>query len=165
MVLELGSGTGYVTTKLLANSKARYAILIDVEPNAAYSSWMTLKINNLDDKADVVQCDGASCIRSHVVNIVYFNPPYLPVCDEIPEAIAWNGGEGGLEVWIKFFEDAFNVCRDRCFIIFVFSTLQKIDDIFNKVSVCKHMEIINCESFFYEMLCGAVVECPSRSRS
>lgn len=158
VALEIGCGTGYVTAKLLSNNDLAYAILIDVDPKAVYSTWETMKINKVDGKADVVQCDGASCVRSRAVNLVYFNPPYLPVCDEISDAIAWNGGEDGLEIWAKFFKDSLNICKNSCVIAFVFSTLQRVEEIIEHVLKYEYVEIFDCEQFFYEMLCGAVVK-------
>lgn len=159
IAVEIGSGSGYITARLLSENKISYAIMIDLDPYAVYSSWNTLKINNIDDKADLVQCDGASCIRSSIVELVYFNPPYLPVCDDIPGAVAWNGGKDGLEVWEKFFIESLRICRNRCSIVYVFSTLQNMKKMFRYIASCKHIELMICEPFFYETICGVMVEC------
>lgn len=156
---EIGSGSGYVTAYLLSEGRISYAIMVDIDPHAVYSSWDTLKANNIDDKADVVQCDSLSCIRSNTVELVYFNPPYLPVCDDIPDAVAWNGGRDGLEVWEKFFVESLRVCKNDCPIVYVFSTLQNLKKMFRYITPCKRIELMTCESFFYEILCGVVVEC------
>ncbi|MEM1644541.1 MAG: methyltransferase [Ignisphaera sp.] len=156
---EIGSGSGYITAYFLSEGRISYAIMVDIDPYAVYSSWDTLKANNIDDKADVIQCDSLSCIRSNTVEMVYFNPPYLPVCDDIPDAIAWNGGRDGLEVWEKFFAESLRVCKNGCSIIYVFSTLQNLKKMFTYILPCKRIELVTCESFFYETICGVVVEC------
>jgi HemK-related putative methylase len=158
VLLEIGSGTGYVSAKLMFKYDIGYAILIDIDPKAVYSSWKTVKMNEIDWKVDVIQCDGASCIRREVVDLVYFNPPYLPICDDIPEAIAWNGGENGLEVWSRFFRDSLSVCKKGCTIVFIMSTLQKVDELLKYILNYEYVEVLNCEHFFYEMICGIVVK-------
>lgn len=157
--LEIGSGTGYITVRLAKLRMFSYAIMSDIDSNAVYSSWATAKANNVDDIVDVVQCDSATCIRGNSVDIIYFNPPYLPTCDDVDGAIAWNGGAFGLELWNRFFTDAVRICNDDCFIVAVFSSLQDLEKLFNTLSRCKHVEIFSCQSFFYETLCGAVLKC------
>lgn len=157
--VELGSGTGYVTAGLIKAKKIPYAIMIDIDSYAVYSSWATAKENSIDMLVDVVQCDGATCIRSNSINIVYFNPPYLPVCDDFDDAIAWNGGSDGLEVWNKFFSESCRICANGCVIAFVFSSLQDLEKMFKNISICSTIEIFLCQSFFYETVCGMVVKC------
>lgn len=156
--LEIGSGSGYVTLNLcrLICNNSRYMIMIDVEQYAVYSSWLSIKRNNMDVYVDVAQCDAASCIRSNSIDVIYFNPPYLPVCDDFPEAIAWNGGEQGVEVWSKFFENSLKICKNQCIIIFVFSSLQNIEKIIHQISSLD-TEINQCQNFFYESICTIVV--------
>lgn len=157
--IELGSGTGIVSAYLAKLRKISYAIMIDMDSKAVYSSWATAKANNVDPWVDVVQCDGATCIRSGVVDISYFNPPYLPVCDDIPDAVTWSGGRDGLEVWNSFFLESLRVCRSNCWIIFVFSSLQNLEKMLNQISSCEYVEILDCKAFFYEIICGMVVKC------
>jgi len=157
--LELGSGSGYVSAQLVLLGAVLYSIMVDIDADAVYSSWATAKENSIDQRVDVVQCDGASCIRSNAVDLVYFNPPYLPVCDDMPGAIAWNGGGDGLEVWTKFFEESLRVCREICAIVFVLSSLQNVRKMLEHLSRCRSVELLNCEAFFYEMLCGVFTQC------
>lgn len=159
IALELGSGTGFVSTYLAKLGRISYAIMIDIDSKAVYSSWATAKANNIDAWVDVIQCDAATCIRSKVVDISYFNPPYLPVCDDLPDAVTWSGGEDGLGVWGSFFSESLRVCRSNCWIVFVFSSLQDLKKMFNQISSCKHIEILECKAFFYEVICGTVVKC------
>lgn len=159
IALELGSGTGFVSAYLAKLGKISYAIMIDVDPKAVYSSWATAKANDVGISVDVVQCDSATCIRSGAVDISYFNPPYLPVCDDVPEAVAWNGGDDGLDVWRTFFLESLRVCRNNCWIVFVFSSLQNTEKMFSHISSCKYIEIHECKAFFYEIICGMVVKC------
>lgn len=162
LLLELGSGTGYITAGLVKEFEpgSAYAVMIDVDPRATYASWLTSRVNEVDAFVDVVQCDGSTCIRSRSVDLVYFNPPYLPVCDDLPEAISWSGGEDGLRVWLKFFFGATRVCKSGCKIVYVMSTLQDLAKMFKYLSSCSSIEIFECQSFFYETICGVVVECP-----
>ncbi|MEM1541776.1 MAG: methyltransferase [Ignisphaera sp.] len=162
VLLEIGSGTGYISIRLcmsIYSNPTKYVIAIDIDPYAIYSSWLSTKINGMDMYIDVVQCDSASCIRSNSIDIVYFNPPYLPVCDDIPEAIAWNGGKNGTEIWREFFNNSLRMCRDRCRIVFLFSSLQNLEEVLEHIQICEYIELHQCQSFFYETLCSMVVEC------
>lgn len=163
IVVELGSGSGYVTVSLLKMfpPKSFYAIMVDLDPRAVYSSWSTARANNVDMVVDVVQCDAATCLRRGVADFVYFNPPYLPVCDGDTHSIAWDGGEDGLEVWNKFFEGSIYICKEVCRIVFILSSLQNLDKMFRKVfQSCSRIEVVECQFFFFEAICGVVVECP-----
>lgn len=56
---------------------------------------------------DFVLADAASCFREGSFDLVAFNPPYLP-SDRIDD-IAVDGGEEGLEVALRFLDEAIRV--------------------------------------------------------
>jgi len=161
-LVELGSGTGYVTLSILLKLRPYlYTILIDLSPCATLCTWINLKRYSVDCCTDVVQCDSASCLRSSASRFIFFNPPYIPegnIHDLSDLAVC--GGLNGTEVWRLFYDNAIRVCKRPCYILFVFSSLQKLETIFRIVlNTCNSLEVHDCYYFFFESICGAVVRC------
>ena len=96
-VLEIGSGTGYVSLLLAKKfSQAEYFCL-DINPSAV----ITTKKNALMNKLPliVLASDLFSSLKlSRLFDIILFNSPYLPISEEGLLSKAWSGGEGGLEI-------------------------------------------------------------------
>ena len=105
--LEIGSGSGAVTSSLFASARLAVPALflcVDVNPRAAATTRATCAHNGVRPfdvvRADLVQplCDR---LRGRV-DVLVFNPPYVPTPpDEVgTERIeaAWAGGERGREV-------------------------------------------------------------------
>lgn len=160
--MEIGSGSGYVSIYLLSSIKHYlYGILTDILPCAVYASWKSVKRNGLDMYIDVVQCNSVECFRNSFTSIVFFNPPYLPVEEFNHIGISWSGGNEGIEVWEKFFNDAIHIClKNACRIIFIFSSTQNVMKLLDKtLNICNDVEIYECNKFFYETICSAIVRC------
>lgn len=101
--LEIGTGTGVLITYLakLLGHGVYYAT--DINPHAAHLARQTLLQNKI--VGDVVLTDLVSglCDRLHqMVDVVIFNPPYVPTPPEEMKgdgiSRAWAGGERGREV-------------------------------------------------------------------
>ncbi|KAG8465630.1 hypothetical protein KFE25_002937 [Diacronema lutheri] len=105
--LELGSGSGAVTSSLWASLQLRTPALflcIDINPRAAATTRATCALNGVRP-ADVVRADlvhpFAERLRGQV-DVLVCNPPYVPTP---PEEVgtqrieaAWAGGTHGREV-------------------------------------------------------------------
>ena len=70
--------------------------------------------------ANYVIADGASCLRDGVFDLVAFNPPYIPT--EGIEDIAVDGGEGGIEVAVRFLKEALRVVKTSGRIVMLVSS-------------------------------------------
>lgn len=162
ILVEIGSGTGYVSLAILSKLRhSLYTILIDLSPCATLCTWINLKRYSVDCCADVVQCDSASCLRSSASRFISFNPPYIPEEDirDLSD-LAVCGGQNGTEVWRLFYDNAIRVCKRPCYILFVFSSLQKLETIFRTIlNTCNSLEVHDCYYFFFESICGAVARC------
>ncbi len=159
-LIEIGTGTGYVALNAL-KYMPYYTILTDISPCAVVASWLSAKRNSLDWCIDVVQCESASCLRSSIAELVFFNPPYLPE-EKVHDFydLALCGGSNGIEVWQSFYDDALRVCRKPCFVVFVFSSLQNLESMFSHVlDTCSSIEILDCQYFFFESVCTAIARC------
>ena len=116
-ILEVGSGSGYVTafTKNLLKSKGKNSIhfTTDINFNSCLKTLETCKKNNLnvltirDNFALHFKCE---------FDIIIFNPPYVETSDEeLENAInkrsieaSWAGGEDGVIIIYNFLNFFYN---------------------------------------------------------
>ncbi len=99
--LEVGVGSGFVLRELAKSF--RRVVGTDVSLLAAKrTADLLTKSGSLN--WDIVCCDAASPFRSSVLDLVVFNPPYLP-SKEVADA-AVDGGQRGIEVALHIFSDA-----------------------------------------------------------
>eukprot|EP00966_Prymnesium_polylepis_P083579 1935916-Prymnesium_polylepis.1 len=104
--LELGSGSGAVITHLGSLLPPHSAALLasDVNPTAAATTRATGAANSL--QIEVGLMDLLSALRPGTIDVLVFNPPYVPTStEELREAegtrdisAAWAGGVRGREV-------------------------------------------------------------------
>lgn len=103
LCVEIGSGSGCVITHLgsLLPSKSTALIATDVNPAAAVATRATAAANS--QQVDVCLMDLLSALRPGLVDVLVFNPPYVPTSkEEVEEAMqardiraAWAGGDDG----------------------------------------------------------------------
>jgi release factor glutamine methyltransferase len=88
IVVEIGTGSGIVTT-FMHNSIVPQGIFLttDLNPHACRSSIATSKKNGGALFLDSLQADLTSCIRPKLIDILVFNPPYVPA-EGVPEVPA-----------------------------------------------------------------------------
>lgn len=88
VVCELGPGSGIITTFMLqhgipSKNKSIYFAL-DINPWALEATHATAKLNACQDKfLDTVQSDLTSSLRNKEIDVLVFNPPYVPA-DNVP---------------------------------------------------------------------------------
>ena len=109
--LEIGSGSGYVITSLtlilqrLHPNQAHLLLATDINPAAAAATHSTLQSHSLSPHVDIIITDLVSTLvprLNHAIDLLLFNPPYVPTPDEEVErggiAAAWAGGYKGRKV-------------------------------------------------------------------
>ncbi|KAI5970416.1 MTQ2 [Candida margitis] len=114
VITEIGTGSGIVTTFILQNIvHDGIYISTDVNPNACKSVLETVQYNcpTAAHLVDSTQMDLTSAIRQHTIDLLVFNPPYVPASEvpEIPASdedatwldLALLGGEDGMIVTWK----------------------------------------------------------------
>ena len=99
--LEIGFGSGAV----LASLSGRFSLSVGTDVMPLDQARESAR----GRAAGVILADRASCFRPGAFDLVAFNPPYLP--SEGFQDRAVDGGEGGVEVSIKFFDDALRVLK------------------------------------------------------
>lgn len=115
VICEIGSGSGVVSTFLKANVFPQGLFFAtDLNPNACETIVATVEANCNQQKfntLDALQMSLTLGIRKNSIDILVFNPPYVPaeIVPEVPETkddytwldLALLGGEDGMEVtWI-----------------------------------------------------------------
>lgn len=118
IVCELGPGSGIVTTFMMQNeipTNANESIYLasDVNPWALETTCETVKRNNCEKTfLEVLQSDLATNIRRNEIDLLVFNPPYVPAenVPDLPEEgenpdkwldLALLGGPEGMDITCK----------------------------------------------------------------
>ncbi|KAI5966191.1 MTQ2 [Candida pseudojiufengensis] len=126
IITEIGTGSGIITTFLIQNilQDAIY-ITTDINPTACVSAKATL-LHNCKKKAHLVdstQMDLTSSIRNKTIDVLVFNPPYVPA-SEVPNLptndtdnkwldLALLGGEDGMIITWKVLNNLENILSDE----------------------------------------------------
>ena len=108
LCVELGPGSGTLLTYLsqhLAPASPTVFLGVDINASAARATVRTAAANGAGARLEAVQMDLLSGIAAHkrgTVDILLFNPPYVPTPSEEVGGTgieaAWAGGEDGREV-------------------------------------------------------------------
>ncbi|AJV02784.1 BCN_G0010380.mRNA.1.CDS.1 [Saccharomyces cerevisiae] len=117
IVCEIGSGSGIVTTFLMQNKiipqENSIHLAVDINPWALEATLDTAKLNSCKSSfLEVIQADLNSSIRNNQVDVLIFNPPYVPAecVPDVPgsreEADQWLdlallGGKDGMAITDK----------------------------------------------------------------
>lgn len=105
LCVEIGSGSGYVICSLALALKdlgvVPHCIATDINPAATQATATTLRQHSVPN-ADVLQCNLLDALLPRLagkVDVLVFNPPYVPTPQEEVErggiAAAWAGGHRG----------------------------------------------------------------------
>lgn len=146
LVTEIGTGSGIVTTFLGKNvlPKAIF-ITTDINPHACKAVIETMDCNKENPRdiclLDSTQMNLTSGIRPHAVDILVFNPPYVPA-SEIPEIptqdedpiwldLALVGGQDGMVVTWKVLDNLEQVLSDHGIAYILFCARNKPDLVAN----------------------------------
>jgi release factor glutamine methyltransferase len=143
-VLEVGVGSGFVSSRLIGKCKS--VIGTDISPFAVKEA----KSKGLE----VVRTDIARGLRKKF-SLILFNPPYLQLedfekCgDWIEKAI--DGGKYGIEIILKFLEQVGEVMDDESRIILILSSTNS-PHIMEKPESEFLIEVIGRKKMFFEEL-------------
>ncbi|QHS72350.1 S-adenosylmethionine-dependent methyltransferase [Saccharomyces paradoxus] len=120
IVCEIGSGSGIVTTFLMQNKiipqENSIHLAVDINPWALEATLDTAKLNSCKNNfLEVIQTDLNSSIRNNQVDVLIFNPPYVPAesVPDVPESreeadqwldLALLGGKDGMAITDKLLQ-------------------------------------------------------------
>mmetsp|Transcript_20059 Transcript_20059/g.64973 ORF Transcript_20059/g.64973 Transcript_20059/m.64973 type:complete len:225 (-) Transcript_20059:20-694(-) len=116
-VVEVGPGSGVVSAYVAAllAAQAPRVVCVDVNPRACALSARTAAANGA--RVDVVRGDLATCLARGSVDVLVFNPPYVPTPRaEVGGAgieASWAGGDRGREVLDRLLPDVTRALSPR----------------------------------------------------
>jgi len=169
MVIEIGSGSGYVIIELLKKYPLIKGIATDLSFTACKETLNQAYKNNVDSRLQVVCTSFDLALKSFNSNdILYlFNPPYLPEDKSIDEKFSLNerlayvGGVKGWETGFKMVEIALK--KRNAPILIIYSSLSgPLEKYLEKCfSAGFHAKIIKAIRFEFEELVSILITPPN----
>lgn len=122
-ILEIGTGSGFVSAVLLANLKDIYLLATEINPQAARCA----KAN----RVEVIHTDLFKGIKSEKpekrFDLILFNPPYLPTSkdEKVPGWLnyAFDGGISGRETLNRFLDQVKDYLKPEGQILVLISSI------------------------------------------
>lgn len=76
-ILEIGTGNGIIPVLLLAKNKVSKIKTIEIQEEVAELARRNVKINNLEDKIEVINMDIKDIKEGNTYDYIISNPPYM----------------------------------------------------------------------------------------
>ena len=147
-VLEIGVGSGYLTTRLMKNYK--FVVGTDLSLKAIKDVKSRIRSYDFNDKVDLICCNGATVFQENVFNLAVFNPPYLPSEGFIDTAV--DGGEGGIKIVGEWLNQTSKIIIEGGVIIFIISSLSDYRRLFKEIKPKLNVELVRRKKLFFEEL-------------
>lgn len=78
-VLDIGTGNGIIPVLLVMKDKAEAITGIDIQEESANLARRNIKLNNLEDKIEIVTGDVKNFSKGNTFDVIISNPPYMSV--------------------------------------------------------------------------------------
>lgn len=132
-ILEVGAGSGFVSTILLGNLKGIRLLATEINPYAARCAR--------ENGVEVIRTDLFRGIKSKkpetLFDLILFNPPYLPTSEEekVPGWLnyAFDGGISGRETLDRFLDEVGNYLKPNGKILVLISSITGLEAIMDKM--------------------------------
>jgi release factor glutamine methyltransferase len=132
-ILEVGTGSGFVSALLVANVKDIRLIATEINPHAARCA----KANGVE----VIRTDLFRGIKPRnpedLFDLIVFNPPYLPTSEEekVPGWLnyAFDGGVSGRETLDRFLDEVRNYLSPEGEILVLISSITGLETVEKKM--------------------------------
>lgn len=146
-ILEVGCGTGLIS--ILCRKMDHPVEAVDINPAAVECTLANAKRNGIELWAHV--SDLFSSVTGKFDTVI-FNPPYLPVEEEVPGFEQWAGGPDGFKVVRRFLTDLprFMDKGGKCYI--VLSDLADIDLFMSESRDFSFRTVASTKLFFERLL-------------
>lgn len=148
LVLEVGTGSGYVAERVAEETGAR-VLGSDVNPHACEQAR--------ERGVETVRADLLDPFRDGSFDAVLFNPPYLPTDPDVERddwmAVALSGGEDGRAVVEPFLAEVGRVLADGGVVYLLVSSLAGVDAVVESAAAEGFSAVaLRDESFPFETL-------------
>ncbi|MGC8506443.1 MAG: HemK2/MTQ2 family protein methyltransferase [Thermoplasmata archaeon] len=144
--LEIGSGTGIISIYCALSGSMVDAV--DINPLAVKCTSGNAKRN--DVRITARQSDLFGSVSGEYDTIV-FNPPYLPVTDQMDGSEQWNGGIDGFQVTRRFLSELPKFLTEEGKAFMILSDLTDIGKLMNEFNNLMFIEI-GKETFDFESI-------------
>lgn len=148
LVLEVGTGSGYIAEHVAEETGAR-VVASDLNPHACRAAR--------DRGVEALRADLVSSIRDDACDVVLFNPPYLPT-EEAEEwddwmEVALSGGETGREVIDPFLDAVGRVLAPDGYVLLLVSSLTGVEEVVETAAESDFSAVaLHDESYPFESL-------------
>lgn len=147
-VLEIGSGSGLVSIACaISGSEVDSA---DINPGAVKCTASNAELNGASLNTFVSDLF-SNVPEENLYDSIIFNPPYLPVEDDLPEKEQWSGGNDGFKLTRPFLEHAKTRLLPGGEIYTVLSSQTDIESLKTEFSDLSFHQIAE-ESYFFEKI-------------
>ena len=128
-VVDMGTGCGILG--IIAATKAKRVVAIDINPYAVRCAKQNAELNSVAGKISFIQGNLFAPIRMRTeFDVIAFNPPYLP-SESVEEDSwlrqAWSGGISGRDVVESFIREARNYLKPDGAVYLILSTISNIE--------------------------------------
>ena len=132
-ILEIGTGSGFVSAVLLANLKEICLVATEINPYAARCA----KTNAVEViRTDLFKGLTTRCPETRF-DLILFNPPYLPTSEEekVPGWLnyAFDGGTSGRETLNRFLDEVRDYLKPGGEILVLISSITGLDAVKEKM--------------------------------
>ena len=97
-VLDLCTGSGIQLILGCKRSCARYGIGVDINDKACKIARINVSLNGMDEIINIKNGDLYEPIGSESFDLIYSNPPFIPVPQAVQYPLCGDGGEFGLDI-------------------------------------------------------------------
>lgn len=151
VVVDVGTGSGFIALGISGNHD--FVIGTDIDFCSVKEARENVRRKGIYN-VEFVVCDLLSVIRDSSVDLIVFNPPYLP-SDGYKTGIDHQTLQfyEGSDIIVRFIKDARRAIKGSGECYMVFSSLTRIDDaMFVARSLFNKIEVIAEKEFFFEKL-------------
>ena len=132
-ILEIGTGSGFVSTVLLENLKDIRLVATEINPHAATCA----KTNGVEViRTDLFKGLKSRDLETHF-DLILFNPPYLPTSEEekVPGWLnyAFDGGICGRDTLDRFLDEVKDYLKPRGEVLVLISSITGLEAVKEKM--------------------------------
>ena len=137
IVMDLGTGTGIISILLAEKSKAKKIYAIEIQENVANMAGRSVKLNNLEEKIDIINSDIKDLKEYYnKIDVIVTNPPYKKCgtginSDNNKKQISKFESTASLEDWIK---ESSKLLKDKgeFYLVYRVDRLTELIELLNK---------------------------------